>query len=549
MTVKKMAFHFMFVTFWSEAKSRIFFSAAVLALLVAISSYINYPSFNAWYGPIDDHDFLQLSNPSGMFDILRNVHQYFFETGGLSELGSTPRYTPVYYVLRAIVILTLGEHPGFLYFLRACSQALCSFLIYLICTIPLNGSNYKRNQVRLVAFITSMLALASPSWVDISTRLGPSEVELSIGICFTIIGLFNLANSNTTENRKCNNNFIALLVGVCMASGSKENGLVSVVALGYILFTRRNWIKQKKWRIISATIGTIIPSAVAYNVICVMSSGSDVYGNSRNSDTVFVALIERAQDTNFLVIVGSAILVALNYLLTKSSHGRGATVVVLFLVVLYLSEGIFYSNIFVPLRYGLLSDLALLLSIGIFLANQISSKSPFLERSNPKVAIAVASVLFFGIYLFSPFDNFRTHFVQSKANSDYTNDWKLQILPISKASVLQPNNQIVIYEQNSESDYERIASIVKFLKFMGSSSDVFLIVLEPEDKSNVLLSSLWNTSVSGSEKWGLDPLNKLNWIENSICISFFDDPRITGVASSFNPKITNNCSTFHVISA
>lgn len=549
MAVKKTNFRRPLVALWFRAKGQIFFSSAVLSLLVAISSYTNSPSFKAWYGPIDDHDFLQISNPRGLFGIGQNIHQYFLETGGLGDLGHTPRYLPVYYFLRFIIISILGGHPGFLYFFRACSQAICAFLVYLICKNSSQGSKFHRYLVEFIAVITSILTLSAPSWIDISTRLGPSEMELSIGICLTIIGLFNLTNTHDNVSKNYDFFFLVLLIGVGIATGSKENGLVSVVALGYILITKKNWIKRRTRRIIFAAMSTIIPSAVAYNVITVISSGSDVYGNQRNSGTIVSAIIERAQNPNFYLILGSATIVALNYLRAKGNSGRGSTVVVVFLAVLYLSEGIFYSNNFVPLRYGLLSDLAVLLSIGITLSDLIGSKLSLAGAPKLMVAIAVVSALFLELYVLTPYANLESHFIQSKNNSNYTNNWKSQILGVGEASILQPTASIVLYEQSSDGDYERIASIVKYMRFIGAKNLVYLIVLEPEDKTNALLSSLWDISISGSKKWGIEPFNKINENKNAICISFSDDPRITGDLSSSISKIGINCSTFSVISS
>lgn len=547
MAVKKTNFRKSLVALRFRAKSQIFFSSAVLALLVAISLKTNSPSFNAWYGPIDDHDFLQISNPRGLIGIGQNIQQYFLETGGLGNLGHTPRYLPVYYFLRFIIISILGGHPGFLYFFRACSQAICAFLVYLICKNLSQGSKFQRYLVEFIAIITSMLILSAPSWIDISTRLGPSEMELSIGICLTIIGLFNLTNTHDNVNKNYDFFFLVLLIGVSIASGSKENGLVSVVPLGYVLITKKNWIRQKTKRIIFAAMSTIIPSAVAYNVIKVISSGSDVYGNQRNSGTIVSAIIERAQNPNFYVILGSTTIIALNYLRAKGNSGRGSTVVVVFLAVLYLSEGIFYSNIFLPLRYGLLSDLAVLLCIGMTLADLIGSKITFTGASKLIVAIAVVSALSLELYVLTPYANLKSHFIQSKSNSNYTNNWKSQILGVREASILQSTAPIVLYEQSSDDDFERIASIVKYLRFVGANNLVYLIVLEQENKTNVLLSDLWDISLSGSKRWDVEPLNKINKSKNAICISFGDDPRITGDLSSSISKIDINCSTFSII--
>ena len=549
MKIKATTFRRSLAALWFRAKNQIFFSSVVLALLGAISSCTNSPSFTAWYGPIDDHDFIQISNPSGLISIGQNIQQYFLETGDLGDLGHNPRYLPVYYFLRFIIISISGGHPGFLYFFRACSQAICAFLVYLICKNSSQGSNFQKYLVEFVAIITSILALSAPSWIDISTRLGPAEMELSIGICLTIIGLFNLANTHANENRNYDFYFLVLLIGVGMASGSKENGLVSVVALGYILITKKNWIKRKTRRIMFAAMSTIIPSAVAYNVITVIASGSDVYGNQRNSGTIVSAIIERAQNQNFYIILGSTTIVVLNYLRAKGSSGRGSTVVVIFLAALYLSEGIFYSNNFVPLRYGLLSDLAVLLCIGITLADLIGSKFPSIKAPKLWIALAVVSALSLELRIFTPYANLESQFSQSENNSDYTNNWKSEILRVGEASILQPTASIVLYEQSSEGDYERIASIVKYMRFIGANNLVYLIVLEPEDKTNALLSSLWSTSLSGDKDWGIHPLNQLNKSENAICISFFNDPRITGNLSSLSSEIAVNCSTFYVIAS
>ena len=549
MAVKNPYFRGSLVALWLRTRSQFFFSSAVLALLVAISSYTNSPSFNAWYGPIDDHDFLQISNPRGLHGIGQNIQQYFLETGSLGDLGETGRYLPIYYFLRFIIISILGEHPGFLYFFRACSQAMCAFLVYLICKNSSQGSNFQKYLVEFIAITTSILTLSAPSWIDISTRLGPSEMELSIGICLTIIGLFKLTNTHDNLNKNYDFFFFVLLIGVNVASGSKENGLVSVVPLGYIFLTRKDWIKRKTRRVMFAALSTVIPSAVAYNVITVILSGSDVYGNQRNSGTIVSAIIERAQNPGFHIILGSTAIVALNYLRAKGNSGRGSTVVVIFLAVLYLSEGIFYSNIFVPLRYELLSDLAVLLCVGITLADLLDSKLPFTGASKFIVAVAVVSTLSLELYVLTPYANLKSHFIQSKNSSNYTNSWKSQILGVGEASTLQPTASIVLYEQNSDADFERIASIVKYMRFIGANNLAYLIILEPENKTNVLLSDLWRISLSGSKKWDIEPLNKIDKSKNAICISFNNDPRITGDLSSSISKIEINCSTFFVISS
>ena len=92
----------------------------------------------------------------------------------------------------------------------------------------------KKNHDWILKWALAFSLLSQTCWSDITTRLGPSELEFLVGLAIFLTGFIEINKGRTTPNVKP---FLFVLAGLTICTGAKENGLFLLIPAIYILNT------------------------------------------------------------------------------------------------------------------------------------------------------------------------------------------------------------------------------------------------------------------------------------------------------------------------
>ena len=513
-----------------------------LALLLSISFATNYPSFSAWFLPIDDHEYVRYlgTNPLRIWQVPLRL----FETTEVGSFGHSSRFRPVYYLIRLLLISTIGGHPGAAYFFRAVIQSVVAFMAFVACrnVFQQTSDSKLENCLRNTwALLIAIGVVGSFSWIEISTRLGPAELELVFGVCLTALALTKLITITGTTNRFPNNYFVAMLLGVVVASGSKENGTITLIPLAYIMFKERQVLRQSPLKVVLILVALITPLLVFSNsVIDNLRKGESYGGRKFSISQIWDLFYSHAQTPYFLIILICATFHYLLWSVTKTISDKAGLVLVAFFFLLNISESFFYGDNAGAIRYKLLSDLSIVLVVGITFF-QVFNYFCRQNKIHPLGATTAFLVLVFAVLMInSPAQNLINQHKQSVWTFNVSTIWRKSIAELSNLAKQQDETPILIHEFDSAVDGEMTVSLIRFLKQKGVTNPIYLQIHEKQNSGDEALQSLTSDSIYGNSNLGISPLSQLSKAVKSICISFggfnLDNPNLPNVES-----INNGC--------
>ena len=494
---------------------------SVSLLVIALLTFItNFPMFHSWFGIIDDHEIVkQLGNQSSFF----KIPQRLISDTEIGNFGDSSRFRPFYYTLKFILISIFGDWVGGYYIFRTLVQAFCSFLVFcLLCPTTKSNVSYPNLLHILVASISLLVAICVTSlgaWTDISLRLGPSELELTFGVLLTAYAstrITLLAKSSGLSTGK--STYFFLCLGVFIATGAKENGVITLLPLLFItVIYFRSLILPSKLNLIALLLTAFQAFFVILQILLVIVRGSDVYGEPRSFQLLAEALSNKLTGSNFsLLLIATGVLVML--LRHSSFETFRRLSIAVFFNLIYLSEGIFYTESTVAGRYMILSQICLLVVPSLSL---IGISSHFVNHSLISINRKIVAFLLLNIGLFnylSPWDDLMKHNQLAKAKLQGTSIFRSEIDALKSKLNSFENAPILIHSFNPDSDFERIFSIVQFIRYVGFKNDIYLKTWSNEASN--LAQSLESNSFYGSGTWEINPLNFLSREKVSLCIFF-----------------------------
>ena len=498
-------------------------SVISLLLIILISIITNQPIFKSWFGLIDDHMVIEQLRPLDHISFF-NLPQKLISDTEIGDFGNYPRFRPFYYLLKFFLISVLGDWVGGYYIFRTLVQAFCCFLLLrvLLPTFHTNDTRSKGPQLSTVGvgLLISIGLLSLDAWTDITLRLGPSELELTFGVLLTAYALIHLLRLNPSNQMTLGHrNYILLCLGVFIAVGAKENGLVTVIPLTLItVFHYKSVVKGSKLNLISLILVGCQTLLVVSNTLIVIASGADVYGTPRSLNIVLDSLIASVTNSDFAVIVIATGLLVLLFQ-TGSVLSFGRLSLALFFDLLFLSESVFYAGSPDALRYQILSQVCLLVvpSLALFGFIEHFFTQTRISRTNKIFAHFLIS---FGLFSYlSPIDNLKFANQVAKSNLQLTSIWRSEFDELVIKFHDSNASNIVIHMFRVESDYERIYSTVQFVRQTGIDSSFYLKIWS-DGTDNNLLRDLRTFSEEGFAKWEIQPLSSLLLEKTSFCIMF-----------------------------
>ena len=425
-----------------------------------------------------------------------------------------------------------------------------SFFILRISKLNIQSLSLNRPSLivssNLVSFMIALTSISLVSWTDITTRLGPGEVELVFGICLASYSAFSIIRDRKVKEKSQTRYFIALCIGVIFATGSKENGLIVTLIFIYTLSSsyRRNVFASKLF-LGAFTFACLSVAVVATNSLLVLIRGSDVYQSPRSVELIVEALLKNITSKKFIFL---SIFVLIMYLLNyryRSATNNARFTIVLFFYSINLSEFVFYYGSPPAARYLILTQLSELVIFGLTLVATIE----FVAKKKFRfiVATIVATMLIY--FLWTPLNSATAHNQIANSASELSRQWKAELENLSLLVKSDPVIPIVFHEFKVGDEYERIYSAVQFLRFKGIRNPMFLRVGESRAQSDplnqVLISQLVAISTTGNLSWEINPLSDLQLYRKFHCVAFKTDLRNPSIPNSFN--FAQEClSTFNI---
>jgi hypothetical protein len=458
------------VTYFSKAHSGLsadnpLIIGACCALFVILLFGQNL--YASWW-IIDDHEI--------MWFIGRGEHLSFsqfvpslLETE-IGNFGNYPRFRPVYYSLRLLECVVWGKQAWLWHGLRL---AVATFFMFALWTVVAGGIG------RLPAGLLSIYAMTFGFWPDVIGGLGASEVYGAFGLGVFLLGLAGILRTPTR-----NRNWAFLLVGMVVATGSKENFLILPFAAVVLLFCaaarRHTGLATRLGGILALCWSAWITIAV---IAGITRAGTDVYGQS-------VQLSDRARAVwsggtqpwlLVLLLVAAAMLSgAWYYRERQASFGRSSILAALGIgsaICLWLSQVFFYNGLWpTGTRYdfpGLLSwPLAIFVILWYLrtagLVFGVPVKAGWIAYG---LAIAIT-----GTAAGSHLNNIRLIRQAAAASVRRTSTFALTLEDIDREAAAHPNYAIV-FQSDNPWDYEPFFSYPRFLHAAGVENASYLLWL------------------------------------------------------------------------
>lgn len=529
-------------------------SIAPPLVILVILVWINYPVFGSWFGIIDDHMYISQLMPGNELKLWQ-IPRELFNTE-LANFGSTPRYRPTYWLIQFVQTSLFGDSATARYVYRSILQFASSLLIFKICLLPLSRTSITRPSLmidnRIVATLIAISFTSLLSWGDITHRLGPSEADLVFGICLSMFATFRIVSETSAEADLFMQRFNYLCIGILIASGSKENGVISYMLLLYVtIFYLRKEPRPSLSNKLALFLTSTLVFAVTMNSLLVIKSGADLYANPLFGSHLISTLLTHLKSWNFLLLTMTLCLMYIIFKFKPSPSKKAHLLLTVFLFLLNISESIFYRGSFEQMRYAILTQLSYLVSFGLVAINLITIAYEKLNKRDINYRILIATFVLAILFQWTPIRNIQILNKSALEKSESTLAWKVELDDLAKSIGKNPDYQIVISHNNTLNDYERIYSTIQFLRFRNVKNQVFVKInsLSNADSelTKQLLESLTSMSQLGSANWQVSPKSNLKPSKYIYCISFGRD--FENKQMPINSNIIATCQQTKVITS
>ncbi len=518
-------------------------TAAFSVLFLLLSFYMFGQLRHSQLGLIDDHEIVRFLGSDHVIRLFDFPGILFGQTE-VGRWGEAPRLRPVYYSLRIIESALWGTNAGLWYLTRMALVALTAIgmsVVVLRATLREATDRLQGSLAVMIALIAGVLVLTLPSWSDIATRLGPSEIYVGPAVMIFALGATEIWRAPSRRH-----GWILLVVGYLLALGSKEDCLVLLVPLAVVSALEFSAAKRPRLLVV---LFVIAAAATLYQAVGIAlgTAGQDMYGNGRSfgllvdvlrsnpflATTVFFTAIAAIWDGSQLGSVPASSGIsradkALSQIRRFPFTLVGIVTVAVVLGEAYLYQNYFSEGAFSPERYGFITELCLVAGFVVVLVIVARVATSAVRM---RAAVGISAVI--GIVLT----------VLSTRLADNVTQF-LDARPLSIALAAQSQ---AVYEQiqqgvadlrahpgsetilivNQPLDYERVLSLPEYLSYYGAADSVFLEVrIPPESAANGLMSKLtgeleqMQTQGKQDDGWRVLPSARRDGEANTVCFYF-----------------------------
>jgi hypothetical protein len=462
-----LAFLHFTVDAWIKRSGKKFQNAqtwGMIAAVVAIVFFLYGQILNADWWKLDDHEIMALLGTDGKMGIGELL--FSLSHSEILYFGDYPRFRPIYWLLRILETILWGKNVHIWFAVRLFYFAIFLFLFWKILNQFIDFWN---------AGLLTLYVAINPFWVDIFTRLGPSEVYASLGLGLLFLGFFPLLQAKPSRLL----DWLIFSIGMTLCVGSKENMLFLVVFLLYaIVVAFKNREKKRAVLLGLLNAGMILLVLVAV-FLSINKTGADIHSIPTDLDTRIKDLIQFLSGTiPISIILSAGVCILCDLVLIKNkpsqSENQRPPAYWYYFLVINILWLVFSQKLFYPGNWPLANRYAFpgLLFIPILIAGNLRYFQNLAIRTNFS-AIAInftLSCILTAMILAHGFNSIRDLVQQQVA---VTTEFSNYIERITTKANEKPDAEIVI-GSSYPLDYETIFSIIRFLRANALENRVFL---------------------------------------------------------------------------
>ena len=249
-----------------------------IAIGGSLATYQTAPQWHAWWGLMDDAEFLSWAPPGRSL----GAGEYLATLGSteIGAIGTTTRFRPVYYILRVGERVLWPASPAWYYAARTVMFAVALSLTAWALMVTLG---------RIVGLGVFALVSTEWYWRDIWAHGGPAEQYAFVGTSMlAVAGALAWTDARATRPRG-----IAILAsaGTVLAMGSKENFLVLLIPCALVLLRLAKAPEHRRMIMTLFVVVTICAAAIVAALLPgLRAAGTDMYGNQIGAGARFAWL-------------------------------------------------------------------------------------------------------------------------------------------------------------------------------------------------------------------------------------------------------------------
>jgi hypothetical protein len=428
-------------------------------------------NLQAKWGPIDDHEIMSY------LGIDQNVSITEIPALALSteagRPGETLRYRPIYQALRVTETATWGNNPQLWYAFR---------LLILISALFITLKLIKPVMGFVPASLLVVYLMTYQMWVDMFSRLGPSETYTVIGLALYALSIVRIASSAANNQPIAQKWILIWLLSTVLCVGSKENYVLlavpNVVLYGYLIFMKRVNVFITLAFGISLLWTVFVAGAF---LTAISNTGTDVYGTATtvSSRLGVFNLGLRHIHSKLMVLAGAGLTVFAIWLYLSKYTDKTVlknTIIELLIIAsclaVFLSQFVFYNADWPNhSRY----DFPGVLAIPTFFASLLLYLKYLLEtfKVQPVIVRGLKYGVLAGVIFITVMRGFVAIQVKVSQNVERTQAYTANIE--RQAQTLQQNpNRVVVVESGNPWDYEPVFAQSIFLRGHGVTNTLHL---------------------------------------------------------------------------
>lgn len=506
---------------------------SILGFAYLVLVYISArPLLEASLGPIDDHEYVRFLRHGGESPL--RTPTLLLDMTEVGSWGSSTRFRPTYYLLRVLGVSVLGENGGLRYLVRVVAHLGISItLAYALIRIVFPKACLLRISVGII--VLSMAFFSVPNWLDVTTRLGPSELGLNLALAMMIACfVYTSINGNATGRV-----FLVALAASFLASGSKENAIWAPILLWPVfrLYIQNQPPRSVRWYSAwSAYISAILFQLwISLGVaISLGKSGENVYGAEitlGDLPPLTISGFRIALDLPTMLLV--VLLVGLRW--SRSLTGNRSDrlyfdrmlIVTFSIVAVKTIDYVYYRGSFDAPRYGLTTSLLSTFISGMLVLTVFRmwwTSNYRLDDSRGVVTAVVACVAAtIGVFALSPTQDPYTAFAALHQQGVLTRrtslDWQTKIEQITGLEDVKDADGILLHVTDAGA-FESTYALRHFLALEFPEKPFFLVADFPDESAtDPLVMMLQEVSAGSVAAWEVQRLATIPTVDRLACLT------------------------------
>jgi hypothetical protein len=505
-------------------------AGAVTALLASFTVAVGiavaalYRTWDARFGPIDDHEPLRWMGSDGSL----GVDEWWstFWSTEVGDWGSGGRFRPAYYAVRVTQTVLFGDSPRLWYafaaalFIVGCVLIGCSIAIWAVVAAAPRTPRAQMLVCGCAAGAGTFMACGLFAWTGMVGRLGPSE---PLGIVGTGVALLALTLRVVCRNTAW---WWPALAGLTVAVFSKESFASLAVILPTVGWYSYVHLGRHKTDVVAGIAALVPPIVLAAVLVPALArNDGDVYGRgvgfdrfSNALDTLFDPGMRHWTLSTCVAVV--AWLVAARTTVKSTAPRCLFLALVLWPTAAVVLDAFLYAGNYNSARYRTMFDLAIMLQFVAAVCLLLASARRSTRWDNPValVCLAVAAVVTLGL-VGRAVANVRATEAIATANAEASVGYQRALDEFMSVADETETAPIAVVVSRGIDFEAGIATLNEVWRRSGGSHPLYLVLDQVSLGPPTVLAELKSLSEKGDENWHIRPVAEISGARDLPCIA------------------------------